>query len=95
MDREQIITYLRKHKAEFARRYSVRQIGIFGSFARDEAGHDSDIDIVVELDHPTFDSYMDLKFTLERAFERNVDLVLLGALKPRLKHIVSRETVYA
>lgn len=95
MNRDQIINYLRKHKAEFARRYSVRQIGVFGSFARDEASHDSDIDIIVDLEHPTFDAYMDLKFALEYAFGRNVDLVTLGALKPRLKQVVTREAVYA
>jgi len=30
-------------------KYGVTKIGIFGSLARDQAGHDSDIDIVVEM----------------------------------------------
>ena len=56
---------------------------------------ESDIDIVVDMEHPTFDKYMDLKFHLERAIGREVDLVLLESIKPRLKPLITREAVYA
>lgn len=55
----------------------------------------SDVDILVELDQPTFDHYMDLKFFLEDELERTVDLVLADSLKPRLRSIITREAAYA
>ncbi len=53
------------------------------------------MDILVELDQPTFDHYMDLKFFLEDALGRPVDLVLADSLKPRLKPVISSGAVYA
>ncbi len=52
-------------------------------------------DILVELAHPTFDHYMDLKFSLEDQLGIAVDLVLADSLKPRLKPIITREVAYA
>ena len=50
--RDEIIEVLRRNKAEFADRYGVTSLGIFGSVARDEAKEDSDIDIVYETSTP-------------------------------------------
>lgn len=82
-------------RRELSERFTVKRIGVFGSFARGEAGPESDVDIVVELADPTFDHYMDLKFRLEEVLQRSVDLVLADAVKPRLKRIIEQEVVYA
>ena len=80
---------------ELAEKYTVKRIGVFGSFARGDDRADSDIDILVELAEPTFDHYMDLKFKLEEVLQRPVDLVLADSIKARLKPIIEREVVYA
>jgi|SaaInlStandDraft_5_1057022.scaffolds.fasta_scaffold173948_1 predicted nucleotidyltransferase len=36
---------------------------------------------------------MDLKFLLEKLFNKNVDLIIEKSLKPRLKY-VKKETIY-
>ncbi len=46
----------------------VSRLGLFGSAARGEAGEDSDLDFLVELENKTFDAYMDLKEFLEDLF---------------------------
>jgi uncharacterized protein len=76
-------------------RFSVRRIGLFGSYLRGKAGEKSDIDLLVDLGEPTFDHYMDLKFYLEIVFDRPVDLVLSDTLKPRLRPLIQREVTYA
>jgi len=75
-------------------RFSVKRIGLFGSCARDEVAGESDIDLLVEFENPTFDHYMDLKFFLEELFETQVDLVMADTLKPRLKPYIAREVIY-
>jgi predicted nucleotidyltransferase len=67
---------------------------VFGSWVRGEAGPASDVDVLVELEQPTFDHYMELKFRLEEALGREVDLVLAETLKPRLRPAVEREVQY-
>jgi uncharacterized protein len=80
---------------ELTERYTVTRIGVFGSFARGNQNRESDVDILVDIKEPTFDNYMDLKFRLEEALDRPVDLVLAETVKPRLKPAIEREVIYA
>ena len=95
MKNEQIMEFLKTHKDEMARRFGVRRIGLFGSHARGEGTTRSDLDILIEMEQPGFDNYMDLKFYLEENLGMVVDLVLADSLKPRLKPIITREVAYA
>ena len=82
-------------RQELSERFSVKRIGVFGSFIKGNASADSDVDILVELAEPTFDHYMDLKFTLEETLNCPVDLVMADTIKPRIRPIIEREVVYA
>ncbi len=92
--KHEILDFLSMHKQELSQRFSVRRIGLFGSYLHDAEDEQSDLDILVELDRPTFDHYMDLKFYLEDRFNHPVDLVLADSVKPRLRPIISREVAY-
>jgi hypothetical protein len=95
MDKTDILRVIREKQPELAARFTVRRIGVFGSFARDSASPESDMDIIVEMAEPTFDHYMDLKFYLEELLDRSVDLVMAETVKPRLRPIIAKEVVYA
>jgi len=88
----QRITLMRQ---ELSDRFTVKRIGVFGSFIRGNEDAGSDVDILVELAEPTFDHYMDLKLKLEEILQRPVDLVMAETIKPRLRPIIEREIVYA
>ncbi len=90
-----ILAYLKESLPRYKREYGVRRIGVFGSFARDEEVDANDIDIIVDMEAPTFDKYMDLKFELEDKFHKPVDLVLSETVKKPLKSTIERDTVYA
>ena len=94
LDKEAIIKRLSEHQSEI-RRFGVRSLGLFGSFARGDQKASSDLDFVVELEPKTFDAYMGLKQFLEELFGCHVDLVLPDAIKPRLKAQIMREMVNA
>ena len=91
------IEKIKSNESIIRERFGVERIGVFGSFARGEEGASSDVDVLVEFrpGHKTFDNFMDLKFFLEDLFGRNVDLVTVQALKPRIKDEILREVVYA
>ncbi len=84
LTRDDILQLLAENRAKLAI-LGARRLGLFGSFARNEASIDSDVDILVDLDRHEFDRYMDLKLFLEDLFERRVDLVLSDRLKPALR----------
>jgi predicted nucleotidyltransferase len=94
-ENNRVVSKIASMRQELADRYTVKRIGVFGSCARGDEGPKSDIDIIVELGAPTFDHYMDLKFRLEEVLRRPVDLVMAETVKPRLRPIIERETVYA
>jgi len=90
-----ILTAIAGIRRELIEHFTVKRIGVFGSYARGDAGLDSDVDIIVELEEPTFDHYMDLKFRLEKVLGRPVDLVMAETVKPRIRPIIEREVIYA
>jgi predicted nucleotidyltransferase len=95
LGREEILQRLQERQGEMRELFSVRRIGLFGSYLKGNESEKSDIDLIVDLSEPTFDHYMDLKFYLEALFERPVDLVLSDTIKPRLKPIIQKEAAYA
>jgi len=75
--------------------FDVQSLALFGSLARDEAGSDSDADIIVEFNGPAkFDRYMDLKTFLEELLGCRIDLVTRKAIKPRMRPYVEEEAIY-
>ncbi len=90
----ELLTTLREHEVRL-RDLGALRLGIFGSVARDEAGPESDIDVLVELDRCTFDRFMDLKLFLEDLLGRRVDLVLADRIKPALRDRILAEVVDA
>ncbi|TXG85423.1 MAG: DNA polymerase III subunit beta [Sphingomonadales bacterium] len=95
MEREVALARLRPLEQRL-RQQGVTALYLFGSTARDEAGDDSDIDLLFDYDPETkfslFDQagvYLDIKETLER----DVDLVSRRGLRPSFKAKVEPEMV--
>ncbi|HUT28669.1 MAG TPA: nucleotidyltransferase family protein [Sedimentisphaerales bacterium] len=94
MNKQGVLTKLSEHADEIRKRFSVKAISIFGSIVRDEAGDDSDVDVLVTFEHKaTFDGFMDLKFYLEELLGRRVDLVTENALRPRMRRAIQEELI--
>jgi len=93
--RRKIENILRKHKQELKKRFKLKEIGIFGSFVRDEQKKRSDIDILVEFEKPIgLFEFMDLEEYLMKILGAKVDLVSKKALKPRIGKRILQEVVY-
>jgi len=93
-NREEALGLIEQNR-EGLKRFGVRRLGLFGSCARGEATDSSDLDFVAEFTDKSFDAYMDLKTFLEDLFGCQVDVVIAETIKPRLRPIIQRETVYA
>ena len=89
------IEILRNNGQEIKRRFAVRRIGLFGSFVRGEETKESDIDILVEFEDPTFRNFMNLAFFLEDIFGRRVDLLTPEGISHRIRPYVEKEVVWA
>jgi len=94
MTRDEVIGLLSSHRQELEERFGIKSLALFGSVARDEAGPESDVDILVEFRKtPGLTEYMHLKFWLEECLGRQVDLVMKGALKSWAAPVVEAEAI--
>ena len=66
--------------------YGVSRIGLFGSYVRNEAKNNSDIDLLVDIqkDKKTFRNFLSLNYYLEDLFKRKVELVTSQSLSPHI-----------
>ncbi len=97
MTQDIIINYLREHKEQFIKDFGITKIGLFGSYSRNEAINDSDIDILIELKKDLTDIYEKkslLKEIIEKAFDKKVNIAREKYLKSFLKDEILREVKY-
>ncbi len=95
MRRDQVLTVLREHRQEITA-LGVASLAVFGSVAREEAGTQSDVDILVEFDQPVgLFEFVRLQQHLEMLLGRRVDLVTPDALRPTMRERILSEAVYA
>lgn len=94
MTRAELLQLLAQHKPVLAERFGVTALSLFGSFARDTAREDSDVDVLVRFDGPaTSKRYFGVQFYLEDLLQRPVDLVTEQALRERLRPFVERDAI--
>ncbi len=86
---------------EFARKWHIRELSLFGSVLRDDFRADSDIDVLVTFEEGhtlTLDTYVSMREELSAIFGgRAIDLVKTGRLAdPYRRHEImrTREAVY-
>lgn len=90
LEKNTINEILRRTKNYLQLQFHVKQIGLFGSYLRNEQHEKSDVDILVEFEkgHKDFFNYLRLKSYLEEILGASVDLVMKEAVKPKLKDTI-------
>ena len=94
LNREDVLDLLRQHKPIMKERFGVSEISLYGSFARDEATEDSDIDVVVKFDgSPSARSYFGAQFYIEDLSGRKVDLARRHELREEILPNVDKDLI--
>jgi uncharacterized protein len=92
---DEIHRTLQTHLEELRRDYAVAEIGVFGSFVRDEQREGSDVDLLVDFSRPVgFVAFLRLESRLREILGREVDLVTRKALKPHIGRHIQDEIRY-
>jgi len=84
--KNKIIEKIEKRKEDI-KKFSVKKIGLFGSFLKGEGKRTSDIDFLVEFNEVSADNFFGLMFFLEELLKRKIDLIELKTLRKELNHI--------
>jgi hypothetical protein len=76
------------------KQYAVSELGLFGSYVRNEQNDQSDIDILVDFKRPIGIEFVDLADLLEKELDLKVDLVSRNGIKPKYFSAIQPEIVY-
>lgn len=92
----EVVAYLKNNKSLFYEKFGVTQVGIFGSFVRNEQTSTSDIDMVVEIEknRKNIHSFLQLKRFLEKELNVHIDLGFENALKPAVREKIKGQIIY-
>lgn len=94
--KEYILSTIRSNKEEMCK-YGIKDIGLFGSYLRDEQSENSDIDILIDFEpeKENFDNYMAVYDIIERLFvNQKVDIVTKNGLSPYIGPKILNEVRY-
>ncbi len=94
MGTSETISKLRQIKPRLQHEYAVKSLGLFGSFADGTYTDSSDIDLLVEFEHPIGWRFFTLEKFLEETLGRKIDLVTATALKSQIKASVMANIQY-
>ena len=93
----QIIHYLSTNKQSISRKYYLKKLGIFGSYARNEQTSASDLDLLVEFQDNTPDLSIIKEFLrneMQSVFQIPVDICREKYIKPVFRQQILSDAIY-
>jgi len=95
MNKREILDILKKYKHENQSKYGLLSLGVFGSYAREEATTISDVDIVLQTETPNMFNIVHIKNDLEKQLNLPVDIVRLRKkMNPLLRDRIDQDAFY-
>lgn len=94
--KEQILAILKTHKQELSK-YGVSDIGLFGSYLRNEQSAKSDIDLLIDFEpeKETFDNYMAVYDIFESLFKNEkIEIVTKNGLSKYIGPKILNDVMY-
>jgi predicted nucleotidyltransferase len=98
MNKSKILSVLQTQKPTLGERFGISRLGLFGSYAKDQARTDSDIDLVYELELGKSLMLPDLialeQLLSEKLKHERVELVDLKYMNPIIRYYMKEEVIY-
>lgn len=91
--REEILKLLLQGKQAFGKKYSVRRMALFGSYARGDQQADSDVDVLVDVDPSIGLEFVSLAREMESLMGLPVDIVSRRAVSSRHWKYIEKELI--
>ena len=92
LEKTDILQILQRELPYLKEKYGVKQIALFGSFAKGNQSKASDVDLLVKVERPLGFEFIDLAYYLEEVLGRKVDLATFDNFQrsmenPKYKHV--------
>ncbi len=95
MTRDELPDKLIAIKSELNEKFGIEQIALFGSYARDEATEQSDIDLaIVKIKKKNYFTRTKAIYFLEKQLGRKVDMGYFDNIKTALQQQIKKDMIY-
>ena len=97
MKKQEVLKKLALAQEEL-KQFSVKDLYLFGSYAREQAGDESDLDILVDFEPGAeigLFAFARLRRRLSELLGKEVDLVTRDAIRAEMRDEILREAVHA
>ena len=97
LNQDQILQYLSINKQTISRKYHLRKMGIFGSYARNEQTPNSDLDLLIEFEDNTpnlTEKKEFLRKEIQSVFNIHVDICREKYIKPVFRRHILADAIY-
>ena len=94
--KEHILKTLKSHKLELSK-FGIKNVGLFGSYIRNEQSNESDIDLLIDFDpeKENFDNFMAVYDLFEKIFKNEkIEVVTKNGLSPYIGPKILNEVQY-
>ncbi len=96
LTRDKILTFLASYKKDKGAQLGIKEIGIFGSFARNDATEKSDVDVYIKLEKSNLFLLSRIRIELQELLGNYVDIVeVRDSMNSYLKKHIEEEAVSA
>ena len=94
--KNEILSRLRALMPLLQEKYHLKELALFGSYARDEQTDESDIVLMVLTDKISFREYCKLYYQLKELFPKHkLEIVSKKAIKPQYFERMKNDLIYA
>jgi predicted nucleotidyltransferase len=90
---KEVLRILQQEKPELVRRYGLKRLALFGSYAREDQREDSDVDVLVEVNPTIGLAFVELAEQIEKTIGVRAEIVSRRAIKPRYWEVIKDESV--
>ena len=95
MTKTELVTTLTNIKDELQDRFGISQIALFGSYAKDKATNESDVDItIIKANKKDYFIMLDAKRFIENVLQKKVDLGYFDSIRPFVKKRIQKDLIY-
>jgi hypothetical protein len=94
--KDNVLKALKSNKLKLSE-FGIRNVGLFGSYIRDEQSRESDIDLLIDFEpeKENFDNYMAVYDFFEKIFENEkIEVVTKNGLSPYIEPNILNEVQY-
>ena len=92
--REEILSVLKNYKPELMKKYPIQSLALFGSYARNEATEESDVDVMVVFNGKIGIGFIQMALDLENILKKKVDLISEYGIQDYYLAEINKDRIY-